>query len=90
MMTVTSSISGMLSRLPAAPAAAASDLAEALHDASERAREEGGLQGRTHAQIDAMQLALDDHGRVEAVEQQVEAGREAEEQRLAIIDFDLK
>ena len=50
MLTVTSGISGMLPRLSAAPAAAASDLAEALHDAAERAREEGGPQGRTHAQ----------------------------------------
>ena len=30
-----------------------------------------------HAQIGAVQLALDDHGRVEAEEQKVEAGREA-------------
>ena len=30
-----------------------------------------------HAQIGAVQLALDDHGRVEAVGQKVEAGREA-------------
>ena len=54
MLRVTSGISGMLPRLPAAPAAAASDLAEALHDAAERAREEGGPRGRTHAQIVAV------------------------------------
>ena len=55
-LRVTSGISGILPRLPAAPAAAASDLAEVLHDAAERAREEGGPQGRTHAQIVAVQL----------------------------------
>ena len=53
MLRVNHGISGMLPRLPAA---AASDLAEALHDAAERAREEGGPQGRTHAQIVAVQL----------------------------------
>ena len=42
MWRVTSGIIGMLPHLSAAPAAAASDLAEALHDSAERAREEGG------------------------------------------------
>ena len=55
-LRVTSGISGMLPRLQAAPAAAANDLAEALHAAAERAREEGGPQGWTHAQIVAVQL----------------------------------
>ena len=38
MLRVTSGISGMLPRLYSAPAAAASDLAEALHDTAERVR----------------------------------------------------
>ena len=56
MWRVTSGIIGMLPHLSAAPAAAANDLAEALHAAAERAREEGGPQGWTHAQIVAVQL----------------------------------
>ena len=46
----------MVPRLPAAPAAAVSESAIALHDAAERAQEVGGPQGRTHAQIVAVQL----------------------------------
>ena len=42
-----------------------------------------------HAQIGAGQLALDDHGRVEAVEQKVEAGREARDRRLAMVNLNL-
>ena len=42
-----------------------------------------------HAQIGAVQLALDDHGQVEAEEQKVEAGREARYRRLAMINLNL-
>ena len=42
-----------------------------------------------HAQIGAGQLALDDHGRVEAVEQKVEAGRAARDRRLAMVILNL-
>ena len=38
MLRVTSGISGMLPRLPAAPFAVGSNLAELLHDAAERVR----------------------------------------------------